>query len=106
MLNESDLYVAASAINGQGLFCKLDITVNTCIALIGDLVRARNHEVWITYLGGYVNHQKHCNTELERYGEEFFLYANRFIPAGEELTADYTILPDMFNKNVSGYTEK
>jgi hypothetical protein len=105
------LYIDKSNIHGKGLRIAVSIPANTKILLVADMEKwadVNRMEMglsWITRLAGYLNHQSNANTFLKQNDIYYYLYSNRFIHAGEELTIDYTILPVYFSKEVKGYKE-
>jgi hypothetical protein len=100
-----NVYVNVSRIHGKGLFIGQKVPANTNILLIADLERKHEGLRWITRHGALINHQKNANCILKQNGSYFFLFSNRFIHKGEELTLDYSILPNCFNRKIEGYTE-
>ena len=101
------LYIAKSKIHGSGLFTSVDIQKDSCICLIADFSKYINSmSEWITNFGKRVNHLKSGNTELRKDDcNKYYLYSNRNISAGEELTSDYMVLPACFDRDIKGYNE-
>jgi hypothetical protein len=104
-MNKPKVYVNVSRIQGKGLFIGEDIPANTRIILVADMERYYDGLRWISRYGALLNHQKKANCILKASGSYYFLYSDRYIHSGEELTVDYTILPSQFSRNVKGYFE-
>lgn len=78
----SSVYVSDSQLEGEGLYshqfyARGDVI---CPARIG------NHR---TIAGRYTNHAFHPNAEIRKVDGEFYLFANRPIPAGAEILVNY-----------------
>ena len=108
-------FVKKSHIHNFGIFAGQDIPVGTrIIEYTGELIdkkeearrEKQNEKIGITYIfdvndrysidaaiGGnnskYINHSCDPNCDAERFKNRVFLYSNKFIPKGNELTVDY-----------------
>lgn len=97
--NDKIWYLAKSDIHGDGVFAKKHITTDTFID-----VAFKNADD-IKYFGSKVNHSNNPNTYLKFNEKEkvYDLYANDFIPMGDEITANYNDTPNFIKKPDSNW---
>ena len=108
------LFSEQSKINGLGLFSKIDIPAKSAIVEITGPILKRNENTNINidtclqvseklYIGSsgdvddFINHSCNPNCYIVAFGKRAILYSLYFIPAGNELTFDYsTVFTDRF----------
>ena len=80
------LSIEKSGIHGYGLFALQDLPEGSALGIT-------HHHLWEevvrTPLGGFINHSKNPNCELERILSTSVLYTSKKIKKGEELTLTY-----------------
>jgi hypothetical protein len=88
------LYIDNSEIEGKGLFCKQSVSVGECVGVLArvygdDKFDDKPH-------GRFINHSEDNNLDLKTVKDKTnrIIYvlgiANKYIPKGNELTANYT----------------
>ena len=94
MCKTNILYIDISPIEGKGLFCKKDINIGECV---GCLARVYGDSKFDDKpYGRFINHSEENNLNLHivRDKKNRVIYvlgiANKYIPKGNELTANYT----------------
>jgi hypothetical protein len=89
---ESLWRVAPSSIHGQGCFAIVDLPAETDLGLLHTILPdGYDH----TELGHMYNHSTTPNCYNKKIGDQRFLVTIRPVKAGEELTADYRLQPDL-----------
>ena len=74
--------------------------------VIGIVFIRENNNTHITpYLGKYINHKVDENTYLKKQNNTYYLYANKNIYFGEEITSNYDgpLIPDFIEKSKKFY---
>ena len=101
------LFIESSPIQGVGLFTSKAISSNTIICEVADITcnKVNQKDMEVTPVGSMINHQYKSNCVLRRILKKFYLVALRDIRAKEELTVNYTKLPEYFCREVKGYNE-
>jgi len=90
--NNSLYRVGPSSIHGQGCFALIDLPAETNLGLLHTILPdGYNH----TELGNMYNHSPEPNCYNKRVGNQRFLVTIRSVRAGEELTGDYRLQPDL-----------
>ena len=88
------LYIDNSQIEGKGLFCKESISIGECVGLLARVYGDNKFDD--KPHGRFINHSEDNNLDLKiiKNKKNRIIYvlgiANRYIPRGEELTANYT----------------
>jgi len=87
------LYIDNSNIEGKGLFCKESISIGECVGLLARVYGDNKFDD--KPHGRFINHSEDNNLDLKiiKDKKNRIIYvlgiANRYIPKGEELTANY-----------------
>ena len=90
--SESLWRVAPSSIHGQGCFAIVDLPAETDLGLLHTILPdGYDH----TELGHMYNHSTTPNCYNKKIGDQRFLVTIRPVKAGEELTADYRLQPEL-----------
>jgi len=107
MCRTNILFINESNIHGNGLFCKINLNKGDCIGLLARVYGKDNFDD--KPYGNYINHSKENNIKLDIINDvsNSVVYvigkANKYIKAGEELTANYldkyAPRPNFINKN-------
>jgi len=93
MCKTNILYIDNSKIDGQGLFCHEDLNEGDCIGLLAKVYADDKFDD--KPFGRFINHSSRPNIDLQPIKDlrNRIIYiigiANRHIPAGKELTANY-----------------
>lgn len=95
---ETNLYVSKSDIEGEGLFNKINIPVGKIICQLADLYEVDSTENWINEWGHKINHSDNPTAKPIIIGNKCFLQSIKDIHSGEEITTNYKLIPDIFNK--------
>ena len=114
MCKTNILYIDKSNIEGKGLFCKHHLSVGDCVGLLAR-VYGNAHFDDKPY-GNFINHSEDNNLNLKivKDKKNRIIYVlgvtNRYIPKGEELTANYTDenapKPNFITKESYNFTKK
>lgn len=94
------LEITNSPIEGMGVFCKCNIPTDTIICQIADISKKDNTDNWINQIGHNINHSSYPTCQVEVNGTKCYLKSITGIESGNELTTDYTKLPEVFNKTI------
>ena len=93
MCKSNILYTDTSDIQGEGLFCKINLKKGECIGLLARVYGEKDFDDQPH--GNFINHSKKNNITLEIItdNKKRIIYvigkANKYIKKGEELTANY-----------------
>ncbi len=87
-------YIADSKIHGKGVFASEDIPKGTTVGLLHIIIKLR-FDYDFTELGKSYNHSDTPNCINELIDGKRYLVTLRDVAKDEELTADYTLQPDL-----------
>ena len=93
MCRSNILYIDKSKIEGKGLFSKVDVASGECVGLLARVYG--DNQFNDKPFGRYINHLEKCNLDLkitkDKKNKVIYVLgvANRDIPKGTELTANY-----------------
>lgn len=85
--------IAKSNIAGEGVFADQDISKGTCLGLAHIMEGSKLKK--ITDLGAKHNHSMEPNCRSIKISNKRYLFANRDLQEGEEITVDYTKQPEL-----------
>ena len=99
--------VGESNIHGKGVFAEHNLIKGQRVgtALITEDFISGVNDIERTDLGKFINHQDNKNVTQVKEGNQYVMYADKDIAAGEELTMDYRDTPWFIDKNVEGFNE-
>lgn len=82
------LTIQPSKIEGLGLFTLLDLEPHLQLGMTHAHWFGEDNNLLRTPLGGFINHSETPNCEIQGDSKRY-LFTDKFIPAGEELTVKY-----------------
>lgn len=100
---QSKFRIDKSSIHGDGLFTNADIPLSTKVLAIGDVTRDPKHI--LTSYGKKINHSPNPNIEIKIIDDVAYIYSIKPIKANDELVADYTKLPEQFDRSTKFLNE-